>query len=249
MDDPSKVGDDEADSHTDDVPQVFPMSDREVAQAYAEAVKARSEDDCACSDDDGDTTGDVDAVDEEIYPTDQMRVGEDDDLPDDITERIKEIAGSDDDVSPTSGRESEDGPLSTVERPATDTLTMEVTVDVSDFDERDREILAALARGYEDSFLEVVEKSRSYGFAFIETGNEIASRPSGQFSNPVRASANGLFHRTGDKRARFYRRMFGDVKDTTEDPVPQTARECGNYWMLLSFLVSHPDLVSDYIEE
>jgi len=68
MDDPSTAGDGETDSYTDDAPQVFPMSNREVADAYAEAVKARSEDD--------DTTGDGDTADEETYPTEQMRVGE-----------------------------------------------------------------------------------------------------------------------------------------------------------------------------
>lgn len=141
------------------------------------------------------------------------------------------------------------GTLSDMDPAEMDTLTMEVTRDISDCSDTDKRLLHALARLYEQAFTEVVEKNRSYGFAFIETGNEIARRPAGEFQQGHRATANGLFHRTGDKRARFYRRMFTDCDDAGEDPVEQTALEAGNYWLMMSLVAGNPDLISQYVSE
>jgi len=139
--------------------------------------------------------------------------------------------------------------LSTISAEDADFLTMEVTVDISDCSDTNKRVLHTLARQYERAFTEVVEKDRSYGFAFIETGNEIARRPDGKFNSPHRATANGLYHRTGDKRARFYRRMFTDCDDAGEDPVSQTAKECGNYWLMMSVVAGNPELISAYVND
>jgi len=175
--------------------------------------------------DDVHPTTDVDSVGEQIDVGDELFAGD--------VEDVKQM------------RED----LSTIDRAEMDTLTMEVTVDIGDMNETNKRILHALADQYERAFQEVVEKNRSYGFAFIETGGEIARRPNGQFNTPTRATANGLFHRTGDKRARFYRRMFTDCDDAGEDPVSQTAKECGNYWLMMSVVADNPDLVNAHVDD
>jgi hypothetical protein len=122
------------------------------------------------------------------------------------------------------------------------TVTMAVEVDVSDMETEDVKRIKALSKLYEDSFLEVVQKNRGYGFSFLQVGAERANLPGGPFDNEVRAIADGLFTRTKDKRSRFHQMMFTEAEGASSDPLWQTAAENANYWLFMALITKHPDL-------
>jgi len=140
---------------------------------------------------------------------------------------------------------AEQGEFDAVDASDRDTLSMSVTVDISGMDDQSKEIFHALADIYEQNF----QENLAYGFSFVETGREVAMRDGGNFDNPTRATANGLFHRTGDKRSRFYRRMFNNVEDGASDSVGKTAAENANYWFLMALIVDNPDMVSHFLSD
>lgn len=128
------------------------------------------------------------------------------------------------------------------------TVTMAVTVDVSDMNERGVEVLQALARSYEDAFQEVVDKNRDYGFSFLATGCKLAATDGAPFETPVRSQTYGLLTRTGDKRERLIENVYGDGSAAVSDEPHLTARECGNYWFFTSFVLEHPELAAEFID-
>jgi hypothetical protein len=155
-------------------------------------------------------------------------------------------------VGGSAGSNDDTGDERTMERMTAedmDQVTLSFTADVSDMGPDETEMIQALATTFEDAFKEIIEKNRGYGFSFIETGNEVAQRPGGKFDSSVRATANGLFHRTGDKRSRFYKRMFDESDGGAADPIEITARENANYWMLMSLIVGHPEFSRGFFED
>jgi len=149
-----------------------------------------------------------------------------------------------DDTREKTGTESEE--MERLTPDDQDHVTMSVTVDVSDMDERDTEVLQELSDLYENSFREVCEKNRDYSWSFLKTGCNLASTESTPFETPVRAQTYGLLTRTGDKRERLKENVFGAGDANVSDPAYKTAAECGNYWMMMSFLLQNPRLASDF---
>jgi len=123
-----------------------------------------------------------------------------------------------------------------------DTLSMSVTVDISDMDDDDREILEALAALYEQNFKRIVEKNRDYGWSFLVTGEKLTLSEGSPFDNPTRSQAFGLLTRSGDKRERLIENLYGDGDANVSDEPSVTAREAANYMMFLSFVLEHPEL-------
>jgi len=123
-----------------------------------------------------------------------------------------------------------------------DTITMSVTMDVSDMDDRDKEILSVIADIYEDNFQEIVNKNRDYGFSFLITGQKLTNSPGSPFDNVTRSQAYGLLTRCGDKRERLIENIYGDGDAAVSDEPHVTAREAANYYLFLSFVLEHPEL-------
>lgn len=141
------------------------------------------------------------------------------------------------------------GEMERVDASDTDTITMSVTVDVRDLDTRDVEVLRALARLTEDSFTEIVEKNRDYGFSFLRTGCKLAATKGDPFDSAARSQTYGLLTRAGDKQERLIENVFGDGSDSVSDPAHQTAAECANYWRFAEFVLKHPDLAAQFLDE
>ncbi len=91
-----------------------------------------------------------------------------------------------------------------------DTLSMSVTVDISDMDDDSKEIFDVLADIYEQNFKEIVNKNRDYGFSFLVTGQKLTLSEGSPFDNPTRSQAYGLLTREGDKRERIIENLYGD---------------------------------------
>lgn len=123
-----------------------------------------------------------------------------------------------------------------------DTLTMSVTMDVSDMDSQSKEIFQALSQIYEENFKEVVNKNRDYGWSFLVTGQKLTMSEATAFDNPTRSQAYGLLTRSGDKRERLIENIYGDGDASVSDSPATTAREAANYMLFLSFVLEHPEL-------
>lgn len=123
-----------------------------------------------------------------------------------------------------------------------DTLSMSVTVDISDMDDDDKEILEALAALYEESFQESVDKSRDYGWSFLVTGEKLTLGDGAPFENHTRSQAYGLLTRSGDKRQRIIQNLYGNGSSEVSDPPCVTAQENANYMMFLALILKHPEL-------
>lgn len=138
-----------------------------------------------------------------------------------------------------------DGELSTLPSDR-ESITMEVTVPVDDMNSRDRQALRELARIYEESFMEVVEKNRDYGWSFLTTGSKLAASDGTPFVTPARSQAYGLLTRSGDKRERVVENIYGDGDAAVSDPPAVTAQECGNYWFFLALVLDNPQLAASF---
>jgi len=132
--------------------------------------------------------------------------------------------------------------MSTIDTDDKQHVTMEVTVDVSDMDSEDREVIDALSEQYEDSFREVVEKNRDYGWSFLTTGSKLAQSAGTPFDSPVRSQAFGLLTRAGDKRERLVENVYGNGSATVSDNPSTTALEAANYYQFLAFVLANPEL-------
>jgi hypothetical protein len=126
----------------------------------------------------------------------------------------------------------------------TNTVTMSVTIDVSDMDETQVEVIQKLARIKERGFEEIVAKNRDYGFSFLRSGAKLAATPGYTADTAVRSQMGGLLHRTGDKRERIIENVYGDGSTEVSDEPFQTAAECANYWDFMAFVLEHPALAS-----
>lgn len=156
------------------------------------------------------------------------------DLADDVEAEIEERAGQ---IDP-----------SYIDRDESDAITMSVTVDVRDLDERNRRILRELAAIFEENFREVVNKNRDYDFSFLRTGSKLAATDATPFETAVRSQVYGLLTRSGDKRERVIENVFGDGAAEVSDSPATTARECANYWLFVSLVLSNPELADSFLE-
>jgi len=127
-------------------------------------------------------------------------------------------------------------------------ISLSHTVDVSDMNERDTEVLARIARLFEESFKEVVEKNRDYSWSFLRTGCKLAATDADPFETPTRSQTYGLLTRTGDKRERVIENLYGNGDAAVSDPAGVTAQENANYWLFMAFILQNPDLASDFLD-
>lgn len=123
-----------------------------------------------------------------------------------------------------------------------DTLSMSVTVDISDMDTHSKQIFEELASIYEDNFMEIVEKNRDYQWSFLTTGEKLSMSDGVPFDNAARAQAFGLLTRSGDKRERLIENIYGDGDANVSDSPATTAREAANYYLFLSLVLDNPEL-------
>jgi len=135
--------------------------------------------------------------------------------------------------------------MSTIPATERDTVRMEVAVDVSDMDDKDKEAINKLSRLYENAFQEVVDKNRDYSFSFLRTGQKLAETPAVPFDDPARAQAFGLLTRQGDKRERLIENVYGNGDASVSDTPDVTAVENANYYFFLAFVLRHPDLATE----
>lgn len=153
-----------------------------------------------------------------------------------------------DDCTQWSDTDMGDEDVSTIDAEDRDTITVNVTVDVSDLDADDTAVLTELAAQYENGFREVVEKNRDYGMSFLRTGEKLAATPGDPFENATRSQAYGLLCRTGDKRERLIENVFGEGDCSVSDPASVTAAEAANYYMFMSFVLANPELASSFLD-
>jgi hypothetical protein len=132
--------------------------------------------------------------------------------------------------------------MKTIDDADRETVTMEVTMDISDMDDTDKEVICELARQYEDSFEEVTEKSRDYSWSFLTTGTKLAQSEGTPFESATRCQAFSLLTRIGDKHERLIENVYGDGAAAVSDEADVTAQESANYYHLLSFVLANPQL-------
>jgi len=138
--------------------------------------------------------------------------------------------------------------LSRIESEDMDTITMEMTMDVSDLGEKQTQMLCELATLYENGFREVVEKNRDYGGSFLRTGCKLAATEADPFENATRSQVYGILTRTGDKRERLIENVFGDGDASVSDPASVTAAEAANYYFMVAFILDNPDLATSFLD-
>lgn len=162
---------------------------------------------------------------------------------DEITESIADDIDAvlfNDDTPPSASE------MSTIDSADREQITMEVTMDVHDLDNRAVTVLEKLAAMYEQAFIEVVEKNRDYGFSFLKTGAKLSQSGGTPFETASRSQAYGLLTRTGDKRERLIENVFGDGDAAVSDDPATTAQESANYYMFLAFVLDNPELASSF---
>lgn len=147
-----------------------------------------------------------------------------------------------DDPLTTDPQETIPEDMSTVPMEDRDVIRMEVTVDVSDMDKRDREAVSELSQMYESAFQEVVNKNRDYSWSFLRTGRKLASSPATPMTDPIRSQVFGLLTRTGDKRERLLENIYGNGDAAVSDSPATTAMEAANYYFFMAFVLDNPDL-------
>jgi len=153
--------------------------------------------------------------------------------------------GWEDDDTDDEGDDRPFDEMSTIPAIERDTIRMEVAVDVSDMDDKDKEAINKLSRLYENAFQEVVDKNRDYSFSFLRTGQKLAETPAVPFDDPARAQAFGLLTRQGDKRERLIENVYGNGDASVSDTPDVTAVENANYYFFLAFVLRHPDLAAE----
>lgn len=156
---------------------------------------------------------------------------------DDDTESAMDFSGVD---QPHTNTE-----MKTIDDADRETVTMEVTMDISDMDDTDKEVICALARQYEEAFQEICEKNRDYGFSFLTSGAKLAQSEGTPFESAVRSQSYGLLTRIGDKHERLIENVYGDGSQEVSDEPAITAREASNYFQFLSFVLANPQLAEE----
>ena len=152
---------------------------------------------------------------------------------------------SDDDTPDEhSGTDYSDTELHPIDNEDKQHVTMECTMDISDLDAEDKEVICQLARQFEDSFAELKNKNDDYGFSFLRAGSKLAQSDGTPFESETRSQVFGLLHRIGDKHERLVENVFGDGSMEVSDPPAVTAQEAANYYQLLSFILANPDLAA-----
>lgn len=137
------------------------------------------------------------------------------------------------------------GSPSTLSPRERESVTLSVTVDVSDMAPSDREAFQHLARLYESAFEEVVSKNRDYSWSFLRTGAKLAHSDATPFSDPARSQAYGLLTRVGDKHERLVENVYGQGDAAVSAPASETALEAANYYVFLAFVLANPDLANE----
>jgi len=160
---------------------------------------------------------------------------------------------ADEDETPTDEMTMEnpkiDTSLSTVDVTDQDHVTMEVTMDISDCSETEKEITNALARQFEESFEELVTKSRDYGYSYAISGRKLAESNGTPFDNPIRSIVYSLLTRKGDKDERLIENVYGDGSQEVSDPPAITAQEAGNYYQLIALVLDNPELINEVADQ
>ena len=171
-----------------------------------------------------------------IKSPEQAEVVEDEYDSDVVDAALDEVEDTDTSYSDTDLHSIDDGDKQHV--------TMECTMDISDLDTEDKEVICQLARQFEDSFAELKNKNDDYGFSFLRAGSKLAQSDGTPFESETRSQVFGLLHRIGDKHERLVENVFGDGSMEVSDPPAVTAQEAANYYQLLSFILANPDLAA-----
>ena len=127
-------------------------------------------------------------------------------------------------------------------------VTMECTMDISDLDAEDKEVICQLARQFEDSFETIVQKNRDYGFSFLTSGKKLTESAGSPFNSPMRSQAFGLLTRTGDKRERLINNVYGNGSAAVSDEPHVTAKEASNYYQFLALVLENPNLAESVVD-
>jgi len=156
------------------------------------------------------------------------------------------LASSVDDASNASAQQKRysDTELHSIDDGDKQHVTMECTMDISDLDAEDKEVICQLARQFEDSFAEVVEKNRDYSWSFLKTGKGLADMESTPIDSVVRSDVYGLLTRADDKRERLIENVYGNGSASVSDEPSVTAKEAANYYHFMAFVLANPDLAA-----
>jgi len=119
---------------------------------------------------------------------------------------------------------------------------MKVSMDISDLNDDDQEVIRTLARQFEESFEEVVEKNRDYSWSFLQTGKDMAESSAIPIDSVTRSNVLTLLTRISDKRNRLEENVFGDGSSVVSDEPSVTAQEMSNYLQFVAFVLANPDL-------
>jgi len=175
-----------------------------------------------------------------IKPPEQAEVVEDEYDSDVVDATLDEVEDTDTDYTDTELHSIDDGDKQHV--------TMECTMDISDLDAEDKEVICQLARQFEDSFETIVQKNRDYGFSFLTSGKKLTESAGSPFNSPMRSQAFGLLTRTGDKRERLINNVYGNGSAAVSDEPHVTAKEASNYYQFLALVLEQPDLAESVVD-
>jgi len=171
-----------------------------------------------------------------IKPPEQAEVVEDEYDSDVVDAALDEIEDTDTSYTDTDLHSIDDGDKQHV--------TMECTMDISDLDAEDKEVICQLARQFEDSFAEICRKNRDYSFSFLKTGKKMADSSTIPIDSVPRSNVFTLLTRISDKEERLTENVFGNGSSTVSDEPSVTAREAANYFQFVSFVLANPDLAA-----
>jgi hypothetical protein len=120
-----------------------------------------------------------------------------------------------------------------------DTVTLEVEVDISGATEQQAEMYQEMADIFGSRFELFVQKNLDYDSSFLSAGKveQALDSGGGPFDSVEEANLYKLFTRIQDKDQRFYSLAFTDNEDRVGEAAAETAGDAAVYWFMVQWLL------------
>ena len=122
-----------------------------------------------------------------------------------------------------------------------ETVTLEVEVDVSAASEQQQSMYEDMAKIFGDRFELFIEKNLDYDSSFLSAGKveQALDNGDGPFDSERQSNLYKLFTRIQDKDQRFYSLAFTDNEDRVGETAAETAGDAGVYWFMVQWLIEY----------
>lgn len=122
-----------------------------------------------------------------------------------------------------------------------ETITLEVEVDVSEVSVHQRSIYEEMADIFERRFKLFIQKNLDYSSSFLTAGEieQTLDNGGGPFNSANEANLYKLFTRIQDKNQRFYSLVFGNNTDRVGESAAETAGDAAVYWFMVQWLIEN----------